>query len=141
MINRPRSSKALHITIWVAQILLAVILVLGTVIKFQPIEKASAMMPWTGQIPVLFVRLMGIVDLLGAIGIILPSLFRIKPRVTVWAALSIIALMVCATIFHILRGEASVIGFNIFVTVIAGFVAWGRQRYHVIPSRSRSELG
>ena len=94
--------------------------------KFLPIEAISASMPWTGQLPALIVRLLGLIDLSGAVGLILPSLLRIKPQLTPWAALCIIALMVCATIFHVSRGEASVIGFNIFVAVVAAFIVWGR---------------
>ena len=39
-----------------------------------------------------------------------------------------IALMIVASAFHIARGEGSQIGFNIFVAILAAFIAWGRQR-------------
>ncbi|MVM29232.1 DoxX family membrane protein [Spirosoma sp. HMF4905] len=127
MTNRQKPSKAMHITLWLAQVVLAIVLVwAGTMKLFQPIEKLSAMWPWTGQIPVLLVKLSGIVDLIGAIGLILPALVRIKPQLTPIAALGIIALMVCASIFHIARGEASSIGVNIAFALIAAFIAWGR---------------
>ncbi|MES2134104.1 MAG: DoxX family protein [Bacteroidota bacterium] len=119
-------SKAIHVTLWVAQAVLALSLIMGTFLKFMPIEKVSSMMPWTGQVPEMIVRLLGIVDLLGAVGLILPALLRIKPQLTPWAALCTVALMLCATIFHISRGEASVIGFNLFCIVLAAFIAWGR---------------
>jgi len=92
-------------------------------------------MPWTGQVPELVVRLLGIIDLLGAIGLILPALLRIKPQLTFWAALGIIALMICAIIFHVSRGEVSVIGINVFSIIIAGFIAWGRFRQVVVTSK------
>ena len=120
------SSKALHIALWVVQALLAVSLISGAIMKFMPIEKISAMMPWTGQLPPLVVRLLGLVDLLGAIGLTLPALLRIKPNLTPIAAVCTIALMIAATIFHVSRGESSVIGFNIFSMVLAAFIAWGR---------------
>lgn len=121
-----QSSKTMHVTLWVAQILVALFLITGAVLKFQPIEKIAAMMPWAGQVPAAVVRLLGVIDLLGAIGLILPSLLRIKPLLAVWAAIGVIALMVCATIFHVSRGEASVTGVNIFCAFIATFIAWGR---------------
>lgn len=117
----------MHITLWLAQVVLAIVLGWAASMKlFQPIEKLSAMWPWTGQIPVLLVKLSGIVDLIGAIGLILPALVRIKPQLTPIAALGIIVLMVCASIFHIARGEASGIGVNIVFALIAAFIAWGR---------------
>jgi hypothetical protein len=112
--------------LWVAQVLLALLLVSGTILKFMPIEKISIMMPWTAQVPIWSVRLLGVVDLLCAEGLVLPSLLRIKPQLTVWAAVGTIALMICATIFHISRGESAVIGTNLFAIVLAVFIAWGR---------------
>ena len=93
---------------------------------FQPIEQLSAMWPWTGDIPLLLVKLSGIVDWLGALGVVLPTLFRIKPRLTAVAAIGVVLLMICASIFHISRGETAQIGFNVFLALIAAFVAWGR---------------
>ena len=128
MENQQKSSKTLHIALWIAQIVLAILLLSGFIMKFLPIEKISVMMPWTGQVPELVVRLLGVIDLLGAVGLILPALLRIKPQLTSWAALGIIALMLCAIIFHISRGEVSVIGINVFSIIIAVFIVWGRFR-------------
>jgi uncharacterized membrane protein len=119
-------SKALNTILWVAQVLLALSLLSGAVMKFMPVEKMAPIMPWMGQVSQTTVRLLGLIDLLGAIGIIVPALLRIKPQLTPIAALCIIALMLCASAFHISRGEASVIGFNIFCAIIAAFIAWGR---------------
>lgn len=127
MVNQQKPSKGIHIALWVAQVLLAVSLVWASYMKlFQPVEKLSAMWPWTGQVPVAVVKLTGMVDLLAALGLILPLLFRIQPKLTPIAAVGIIVLMLCAGIFHIMRGEASLIGVNIFFAVLAAFIAWGR---------------
>ena len=126
MANEQKNSKIMNVTLWASQIILAAFLMMGTVMKFLPIEKISVMMPWTGQVPVLIVRLLGIIDLLGAIGLILPALLRIKPQLTPWAAVGIMVLMFCAIIFHVSRGEASVIGVNVFAILVALFIAWGR---------------
>jgi hypothetical protein len=92
----------------------------------QPTEKLAAMWPWTDQVPAALVKLTGMVDLLGAVGLILPSLLHIQPKLTPIAAIGVIVLMLCASIFHIVRGEASLIGVNIVFAAIAAFVAWGR---------------
>lgn len=88
-----------------------------------------------GDLPFVWVKdnanlvlLTGVVDLLAGIGIVLPSLLRIKTRVTIFAAYGIVVLMIAAVIFHIARGEAGDIGFNVFMALIAIFVAWGRQK-------------
>ncbi|HXD91934.1 MAG TPA: DoxX family protein [Bacteroidia bacterium] len=129
-------SKAIHITLWVAQAVLASSLIWASMMKlFQPIEKLSAMWPWTGQVPMIVVKFTGIVDLLGALGLILPSLIRFKPKLTPIAAIGIIVLMICASIFHIVRGEASVIGVNIIFAIIAAFIAWGRFKKSPIESK------
>lgn len=126
MENQGKKSKAMHVALWVAQGLLFITLAMGAVMKFMPIEKIAAMMPWTGELPEITVRLLGVIDLLGVLGVVLPALLRWKPQLTVWAAIGIVLLMISATVFHVSRGEASVIGFNLFTLVMAVFVAWGR---------------
>ncbi len=100
----------------------------GAALKFMPIEKLAAMMPWTGQVSPAIVRLLGLIDLLGGAGLILPALLHLQPRLTIWTSLAILALMVCAIVFHISRGEAPVTGLNILVALLAVFIAWGRAK-------------
>ncbi|SHN10327.1 DoxX family protein [Chitinophaga sp. CF418] len=127
MTNQQKSSKAMNIILWIAQVFLAAGFLWAAAMKLlQPIEKLAAMWPWTGQVSPLIVRLLGVIDLLGALGLILPSLLRIKPGLTAITAIAIIVLMICASVFHIVRGEAAVIGFNIFFALLAAFIAWGR---------------
>ncbi|MCF6406859.1 DoxX family protein [Chitinophaga filiformis] len=127
MTNQQKSSGAMHIILWIAQIILAAGFLWAAAMKlFQPIEKLAAMWPWTGQVSSLIVRLLGVIDLLGALGLILPTLLRIRPGLTAITAVAIIVLMLCASVFHIVRGEAAVIGVNIFFALIAAFIAWGR---------------
>jgi len=135
MPDKSTPSKAFNVTLWIAQVFIALCLLMGAVMKFMPIEKISLMMPWTGQLPSLVVRLLGTIDLLGALGLVLPALLRIKPHLVVWAALGTIALMFSAVIFHISRGEGSVIGFNLFLIVLSAFVAWGRAKKIPIASK------
>lgn len=113
--------------LWIAQVALAASLIWAAFMKlFSPIEKLSAMWPWAGEVPVALVKCNGIIDLLAALGLILPALLRIRPKLTAITAMGVVALMVCAGIFHIVRGEAAVIGGNIVFAIIATFIAWGR---------------
>ena len=121
-------SKGLNIALWVAQALICLTLVWAGYAKlFQPIEETAKMLPWALENPGL-VKFTGIVDLLGGIGIVLPAALRIQPKLTVLAAYGVIALMIAASVFHISRGESSMIGMNIFFLILAGFVAWGRTK-------------
>jgi len=121
-----QASKALNITLWIAQILLSASMLWASAMKlFQPVEKLAAMWPWAGQVSPILVKFTGIVDLLGALGLILPALIH-KPKLISFTAMAIIVLMICASIFHIARGEASVIGVNVVFAGLAVFIAWGR---------------
>lgn len=121
--TNPKKSIVLHVFLWLFQVLLAVTFIWAGGMKlFQPNELPW---PWIKANPGLTV-VSGIFDLLAAIGLILPSLLRIQPKMTVYAALGTIALMITASIFHISRGEGNQIGFNIFVLFAAVFIAWGR---------------
>ena len=120
-------SRAWNITLWIVQILLAATLIWAAAMKLlQPTEKLAAMWPWTSQVPPALVTFTAITDLLGALGLVLPALLRIQPRLIPIAAICIVILMIVASAFHIARGEASLIGVNITFTLMAAFIAWGR---------------
>lgn len=121
-------SNVLNIVLWVAQILISLVLFWAGYAKlFQPIEETSKMLPWALENPMLL-KLTGVIDLLGGIGIIFPAALRIQPRLTVFAAIGTMVLMIAASVFHVSRGEASLIGMNIFFLFLAGFIAWGRTK-------------
>lgn len=125
--EKKNSSKAMHISLWVAQILLvAMFLMSGFMKSSMPIEKLSAMMPWTGSVPSAMVRFIGIAELLGGIGLLVPSLLRIKPQLTVWAAAGLATILLLSIPFHIWRGETPMIGMNALFMILALFVVWGR---------------
>jgi hypothetical protein len=83
-------------------------------------------MPWMGQVSPSFLYTTAVVDLLGGLGVLLPSLTRIKPGLTVLAALGCAALQVSAMVFHFSRGEALDTPFNFLLVALSLFVAWGR---------------
>ena len=127
MKTQQKPSKALNISLWVLQFLLAAMFLMVGIMKLsQPIEKLSESLPWAAQVPEALVRFIGLSELLGAIGLILPALLRIKPILTPVAAIGIAIVMVLATFFHISRGETGAIGMNIILILIAAFIAWGR---------------
>ncbi|WP_439581900.1 DoxX family protein [Dyadobacter bucti] len=132
MKSEQKPSKAMNITLWTAQVILAATFFWAAYMKLaQPAEQLATMWPWTKNNEML-VTLSGIADLLAAIGLILPGMFRMLPQLTIYACTGILALMAAAIIFHVNRGEASQIGINIFLAVLAVFVVWGRSRKAVI---------
>lgn len=116
-------SKTRNIILWIAQGLLATMLIWAGFMKI--LLPAKLPFSWVKDHPDL-VLFTGMVDFLGGIGIILPTLLGLKPKLAIFAAYGIIMLMVAASIFHISRGEAKDIGFNVFVMLMALFVSWGR---------------
>ncbi|RAW02268.1 DoxX family protein [Pseudochryseolinea flava] len=116
-----------QIILWSLQIVLALLLLSGAAMKLlMPIEDLSKMWAWAGEVPPAFVRFIGGVDLLGAVGIVLPLQLAGRFNAMAISGAGIVALMISASIFHIQRGEGSEIGINIVVGFIAAFVAWKR---------------
>lgn len=127
--------KTSNILLWIAQILLSASLIWAACLKlFQPIAQLQTMWPWTGEVSLQLVRFTGIIDLLGALGVLLPALFRFKAILTPIAATGIVLLMISAGIFHVCRGEASQVWFNAVFGAIAAFVAYGR--FKIVPIQS-----
>jgi putative oxidoreductase len=125
--NKP--SKAMHISLWVVQVLLAAMFLMSGFMKaLMPIELLSAMLPWATSVPTALVKFIGLSELLGGLGLLLPSLLRIKPKLTVWAGVGLGTIMVLAIPFHISRGETPLIGMNVIFMLLSLFVAWGRSK-------------
>ena len=118
----------MHILLWIVQVLLAVVFAMAGFMKStQPIDSlVQNGMVWAGQVPVALVRFIGVSELLGAIGLILPAATKIKPSLTLLAALGLLTIMILAMAFHLSRGEAQALPINMVLGGLAAFVAWGR---------------
>jgi len=117
-------TKTLNVITWIVQGILAIILLWAGYTKlFTPKETLAEMWSWTADNQALVV-IAGIFDILGGLGILLPSLLKMKLQLTFYAAIGIALLMITAAIFHISRGELSDIGINLFVLLLAGFVIY-----------------
>ena len=129
--TEPRNTepaKSLNIGLWIVQGLLALILAGTGIWKLvTPIPELAAKIPWTGQVSPSFLYATAVFDLLCGLGVLLPSVTRIKPGLTVLGALGCVALMAGAIVFHFLRGEAANTPFNFLLVAFSLFVAWGRR--------------
>jgi len=124
------------VTLWVAQILLAAAFFMAAIAKLTtPIDQLARMMPWTKDVSESLVRFIGSVELLGAIGLILPAATRFAPRLTPIAAIGLMVVMVLAACFHLSRGEVDALPVPALLGAMAAFVAWGRAQWAPIASR------
>jgi hypothetical protein len=133
-----RPPRALNMALWVGQLLLAALFFLvGYTHAAAPIEVAIQRAPWVASLPVALVRFIGVAELAGAIGVMLPAATRIRPILTPLAALGLATMMALAIPFHLLRGEPTTVIINLVLGSLAGLVALGRARWAPIADRSR----
>jgi putative oxidoreductase len=117
----------MNVGLWTCQVILAVIFCMAGYMKaFTSMESLAMSMPWTEDVPMMLVRFIGICELAGAIGILLPDLTGIKPRLTPMAGIGLTTLMFLALIFHVSRGEYMYVLPPVILGAMAYFVAWGR---------------
>jgi len=125
---RARRRRWLHIALWVLQWILGASLVAAGILKFvSPIDEALQMFPWAADGETLS-RITAVIDVIGGLGVLLPSVMRVFPRVTVVAAIGVVAFMLPAIVFHLMRNEPIEAALSIVLATMAGVVAWGRSR-------------
>ncbi len=113
----------MNLALWIAQVLLA--LLFFAVGSAKALSATDAMAQAMGLSPAL-VRFIGVSELLGAFGLILPAATRIKPRLTALAAVGLGVIMILATLFHLSRREYPNAGETIVILAVTAFVAYGR---------------
>lgn len=122
-----KKNKKLHITLWILQVLLALMYLNAGFLKaFRPIEEIAPQIFWVTGVPEWLVRFIGISELLGGLGLILPAALKIHPQLTTLAAAGIATVMLLANIFHIFRGEFFVLPMTGIIFALAAFTAYGR---------------
>ena len=123
--------------LWIVQVLLALAFAMAGAMKlFTPIADLAAQMGWPGESPALLVRFIGLAELSGALGLILPSALRIRPSLTPLAAAGLVVVMGLAAGFHLVRGEMAALGAPLVLGALAAFVAWGRSKKAPIAARA-----
>ena len=113
--------------LWIAQIVLALIFATAGLLKLrQPRDKLVASMGWVDDFSGGFVKFVGGVELLGALGLILPAVTDISPILVPIAATGLALAQIAAAIVHVRRKEPRFIIGNLVLVAIAVFIAWGR---------------
>jgi hypothetical protein len=117
------------ISLWIAQGLLALVyLAAGGLKVVRPRERlvASGDFDWMKDSSDAGVKAVGLVEILGAFGVILPWLTGIAPILTPIAAVGLVAVQVGALRVHLIRNERRPLPANVFLLLLAGFAAVGR---------------
>ncbi len=117
----------MNTVLWIAQGILAAMFLMGGMMKlFQPIEKIVQSGPWAARKPASLVRTIGVAEISGALGLILPMLLDILPILTPIAACALGLIMILAAMEHAKFKENKMIPVNLFLLVLCIFVAYGR---------------
>ena len=110
-------ATALHIALWIGQLLLAALFAFAGAMK---VGKAVQF-----PFPVALTYFIGVSELAGAVGLVVPALTRIKPGLTPIAAAALALVMVLATGYHFFMDEP--VAQTASFAAVALFVAWGRR--------------
>jgi hypothetical protein len=119
----------MNLALWTIAGLLAAVALTGGVSKvFVPKEKLAAAPGggWTADASVGFVKTLGVLELLAAVGLILPAVVDVAPVLVPVTAVCWVFLMVGAMVTHGRRGEAKFVALNVIYLALAVFIAWGR---------------
>jgi uncharacterized membrane protein YphA (DoxX/SURF4 family) len=116
-----------NIVLWIIASLLAAVFLLAGITKLtQPKEKLATMMTWTKDHSAGRVKTLGALEVLAAIGLILPAALNIVPVLVPLAALGLVVVMIGAAFTHARRNEYPAIGGNVVLLLLAAVVVWGR---------------
>lgn len=128
-----QTEAVMNIVLWVLQLLLAAAFFAHGLLFLIPPPDIAVQM--NASMPRWFQLFLGVAEVLAAIGLILPGLTRILPWLVTWAAVGIMFVMVCATIFHLARSEWSSALVTLVLLVMATYLAYMRAR--IMPIRAR----
>src|SRR5438132_1157992 len=116
----------MNVALWVMQVLTALVFGGHGLLLVSGPRRMAERVPWVRALPAPFVRLLGVLEILGAIGVVIPAATGVLPSLTVAAAGGLVAMMLLAILFHITRREWPNIGLNLVLGALAFAVAYGR---------------
>jgi uncharacterized membrane protein len=124
----------MHYALWAVQVLLALLFLWAGGMKLiLPLEQLTGPVP----LPGLFMRFIGVMEVLGGLGLILPGRRRSRPGLTPLAAAGLVIIMIGATTITLMTGEIVLALMPIAVGLLAAFVAYGRSRLAPLGGSSR----
>lgn len=129
MANVTPTSKGTNAVLWILQILMAALfLMAGTMKLITPIDMMAKEMTWINSVPSITVRVIGLLEVMGGLGLILPWLLKIMPKLTIWAAYGLSLTMVVALAMHVVDGQwNNCVSVALFLVALL-FIASGRKK-------------
>ena len=125
----------MHITLWVLQVLLALVFLAHGIMFLAPPPDIAVLM--NESLPRWFQVFLGVAEVLAAIGLTLPGMTRIQPGLVPAAALGVIVVLVSATAWHLWRAEFSSAVMTFVLLLMAVVVGYGRwRRVPIAPRRA-----
>src|SRR5215213_1735958 len=121
----------MNIVLWIIQILLALLFLFSGVIKLVPIIPMPPPPPNMWMPPMWFLKFIGVCEVLGALGLVLPGLFRRQQYLTVFAAIGLTIIMIGAVVVSVMTMGVAAGVFPLIVCLLCVFVAYGRRRSNV----------
>jgi uncharacterized membrane protein YphA (DoxX/SURF4 family) len=114
--------------LWILQIVLALVFAAAGAVKLiQPRDQlAKTLGGWVYDFPAPLLKPLGLAELLGAIGLIVPPLVHVAPVLAAVAASGLTVTMLGAMVTHARRGEYPNVAINVLLAIMAAVVAWGR---------------
>jgi uncharacterized membrane protein len=110
---------------WIVAALLALFYLYSGGLKvLRSPDQLRPMMGWIDAMPLRLVRTIGVLEVLGALGLILPSLTGIAPALAFAAAIGLVLLQVGAISLHLSRGEVKILWLNVVLLALAGLEIW-----------------
>ena len=127
----------MNIVLWIIQILLALMFLFAGGTKLVlPLDVLKSMgSPNQVVLPGLLLRFIGVCEVLGALGLLLPGLLRIRPGLTPLAAAGLVIIMIGATVLTIAGDGVAMAIVPLIFGLLCAFVAYGR--WHLAPLRGR----
>jgi uncharacterized membrane protein YphA (DoxX/SURF4 family) len=121
-----------NVALWIVQVLLALLFVWAGGMKLVlPLDQLTGPFPLPGW----FIRFIGLAELLGGLGMILPGLLRRSTWLTPLAACGLVIIMMGATMISLRAGGVGMALIPVAVGVLAAFIAYGRGRPALLPGR------
>jgi len=132
-----RGGSTMNVALWIVQGLLAALFLFAGGAKLVlPLDQMAGPVALPGW----FLRFLGVAEVLGALGLVLPGLLRIRPGLTPLAAAGLVIIMIGATVVMWAGGMVAVALMNLIVALLAAFVTYGRWRLAPYRDSSRPSV-
>jgi hypothetical protein len=128
-----RGRSRMNVALWIVQGLLAALFLFAGGAKLVlPLDQMAGPVALPGW----FLRFLGVAEVLGAFGLVLPGLLRIRPGLTPLAAAGLVIIMLGAVVITLVGGDLTAVLISLVVGLLAAFVAYGRWR--LVPQHGAS---